>query len=186
MTKKNISPKDVELFRQTVGDVRAINKDKVQFKQTRLKPYPKPQTYDLDDVWCSSNDVAIDSVSHEETLSYAAPGIQKSVLAKLRKGFFKIQGEIDLHGLNSEAAKTQLAEFLHDSVNSSYRCIHIIHGKGYRSSDNHPVLKNNINQWLRLHKEVQAFCSASPKQGGAGAIYVLLRQSQQFPEKYEE
>jgi DNA-nicking Smr family endonuclease len=186
VTKKTISPKDSELFRQTVGDVRAVNNDKVEFKQARLKPYPKPQAYDLDTVWRSSVDLEIDSVSHEETLSYTAPGIQKSVLAKLRKGFFKIQGEIDLHGLTSEMAKTQLVEFLHDSVNSGYRCVHIIHGKGYRSSDNHPVLKNNINQWLRLHKEVQAFCSASPKQGGAGAIYVLLKQSLQFPEKYEE
>jgi DNA-nicking Smr family endonuclease len=185
VTKKIISPKDRDLFRQSVGDVRAVISDKVQLKQDNPpKPYPKPQPYDLNEDWHNAIDLDIDNVSHEDTLSFTAPGIQNSVLAKLRKGFFGVQAEIDLHGLNSDAAKQQLLHFLHSSTVSGYRCVHIIHGKGYRSSDTHPILKNHINRWLRRHKDVQAFCSASQKQGGAGAVYVLLKISKDHPDKY--
>jgi DNA-nicking Smr family endonuclease len=186
VTKKIISPKDRDLFRQSVGDVRAVISDKVQLKQDNPpKPYPKPQPYDLNEDWHNAIDLDIDNVSHEDTLSFTAPGIQNSVLAKLRKGFFGVQAEIDLHGLNSDAAKQQLLHFLHSSTVSGYRCVHIIHGKGYRSSDTHPILKNHINRWLRRHKDVQAFCSASQRQGGAGAVYVLLKISRDHPDKYD-
>lgn len=177
MTKKTVSPTDSELFRQTIGDVRAVTSDKVPLKQGAVKPYPKAKPYDLDDAWQPATDLDIENVSFEETLSFTAPGIQNSVLAKLRKSFFGVQAELDLHGLNGEAAKQELLHFLHFSVSSGYRCVQIIHGKGYRSSDGHPVLKNNINRWLRQHNAVQAFCSALPKHGGAGAVYVLLKVS---------
>jgi DNA-nicking Smr family endonuclease len=185
MTKKIISPKDSELFRQAVGSVRVVKSDKVPLKQGSAKPYPKPKKPDLNNVWHTSAALEIDNVSHEETISFTAPGIQNSVLAKLRKGFFGVQAELDLHGLNGESAKQELLHFLHFSVSSGYRCVQIIHGKGYRSSDSHPVLKNNINRWLRHHKAVQAFCSASPKHGGAGAVYVLLKISSGHPVRYD-
>jgi hypothetical protein len=42
------------------------------------------------------------------------------------------------------------------------------------------VLKNDINIWLRQHQEVQAFCSTAQKDGGAGAVFVLLRLSDKY------
>jgi len=39
------------------------------------------------------------------------------------------------------------------------------------------VLKNKLNLWLRQHNDVLAYCSARQSDGGAGAIYVLLKQS---------
>lgn len=32
-----------------------------------------------------------------------------------------------------------------------------------------------VNYWLRLRPEVLAFCSATRRDGGTGAVYVLLR-----------
>jgi DNA-nicking Smr family endonuclease len=186
VTKKTITSKDSDLFRQSVGKVRAVKSDKIEVKPDQPKPYPTPQPYDLNEDWHDGIEQDIDNVSHEDTLSYTAPGIQNSVLAKLRKGFFGVQAEIDLHGLNSNAAKQQLLDFLHVSTQRSYRCVHIVHGKGYRSTDPHPVLKNHSNRWLRQHKDVQAFCSASPRQGGAGAVFVLLKVSREHPDKYDE
>jgi DNA-nicking Smr family endonuclease len=43
-----------------------------------------------------------------------------------------------------------------------------------------PVIKNELNRWLRQHKDVQAFCSASQKDGGTGALFVLLRLSDKY------
>jgi DNA-nicking Smr family endonuclease len=185
VTKKIINPKDSDLFRQTVGSVRAVKSDKVQLTDSKPKPYPKPQPHDLTGDWRLAIGSDINNVSHEETLSYTAPGIQNNVLAKLRKGFFGVQAELDLHGLTTDSAKHQLLHFLHTSTAAGYRCVHIIHGKGYRSSENHPVLKNNLNRWLRQHKDIQAFCSASQKRGGAGAVYVLLKVAKDHPEKYD-
>jgi DNA-nicking Smr family endonuclease len=185
MTKKIINPNDSDLFRQAIGDVRAVKSDKVEFKQDKIRPYPKPKPQDLSGAWLGIAELDIDEVSHEETLSFAVSGVQHTVLAKLRKGFFGIQAELDLHGLNIEGAKQQLLQFLNNSVISGYRCVHIIHGKGYRSSESQPILKNQMNRWLRQHKDVLAFCSASPKQGGAGAVYVLLRIAKEHHEKFE-
>lgn len=185
MTKKIVNPKDSDLFRLAVGEVLAVKTDKVQKAKDKKKPYPKPKTPDLEETWQHTIDLEIENVSHEETMSFSAPGIQHAVLTKLRKGFFGVQAELDLHGLNGEAAKQELSGFLNFSVTSGFRCVHIIHGKGYRSADNHPVLKNNINRWLRQHKHVQAFCSALPKHGGAGAVYVLLKVARDNRDKFD-
>jgi DNA-nicking Smr family endonuclease len=184
VTKKIINANDSDLFRQSVGDVRPVKTDKVLHKPARPKPKSRTQPHDLENVFTNTSDSDIDPVSHEESLSFTAPGIQHSVLAKLRLGFFGVQAEIDLHGLNSNAAKCQLVDFLATCTKKNYRCAHIIHGKGYRSSDDQPVLKNHINHWLRQHKDVQAFCSAPAKHGGAGAVYVLLKKSPENPDKY--
>lgn len=40
-----------------------------------------------------------------------------------------------------------------------------------------PVLKGKVNVWLRQKGEVMAFCTAIPRDGGTGAVYVLLRRS---------
>lgn len=84
--------------------------------------------------------------------------------------------EIDLHGLNSREATEALDEFLVEAVAHRVRCFHLIHGKGRRSADQLPVLKSLVNRWLRQRREVLAFCSARQRDGGTGALYVLLKR----------
>ncbi len=175
MTKKNLTTEDSDLFRQAIGNVQPIKNDKAHIKTKSPKPYPKVKAAHSHDNWQREVNLEVDAVSHEQTLIFTASGVQKAVLTKLRKGFFGIQGEIDLHGLTTEAAKRELLNFLQNSVDRGCRCVHIIHGKGYRSNEAQPVLKNYINRWLREHKDVNAFCSAPQKQGGAGAVLVLLK-----------
>ncbi|MDI1292122.1 MAG: Smr/MutS family protein [Methylobacter sp.] len=181
MAKKNLTSEDSNLFRQSIGKVHAVKSDKVLLKEgNKPKPYPKTQIVNVDEHLSAKIDVDIEKVGIEDSLSYTAPGLQHNVLKKLRKGHFGLDAEIDLHGLNSNDAKQQLLHFLHDSVEQGCRCVHIVHGKGYRSADNHPVLKNNLNLWLRQHQDVQAFCSTPPKDGGTGAVFVLLQLSEKY------
>jgi len=178
VAKKNLTPEDRDLFRLTIGKVQAVKSDKVLLTENRKpKPYPKQQPIDTEERLNDAAEFDVEKLGLEDSLSFTAPGLQHNVLKKLRKGQFEQEAEIDLHGLNSNAAKQQLLNFLHDSVARGYRCVHIVHGKGYRSEGNHPVLKNNLNLWLRQHRDVQAFCSASPKDGGTGAVLVLLRHN---------
>ena len=181
MAKKKLTSEDSDLFRHTIGKVRPVDNDKVLLnKDNKPKPYPKPQAVDSDDPFIVSAAIEFEKVGLEDSLSFTAPGLQNNVLKKLRRGFFGLDAEIDLHGLTSNTAKQQLLHFLHDCVDAGCRCVHIVHGKGYRSADNHPVLKNNLNLWLRLHPDVQAFCSAPPKNGGTGAVFVLLRLEEKY------
>ncbi|HYN76646.1 MAG TPA: Smr/MutS family protein, partial [Lamprocystis sp. (in: g-proteobacteria)] len=114
-------------------------------------------------------------VETHEFLSYARPGVQQRVLAELGRGAIEVGLEVDLHGLTVDLARRVLAEFLVECGHRRVRCARIIHGKGSRSSGAPPVLKQKVNYWLRLHTEVLAFCSATRRDGGTGAVYVLLR-----------
>jgi DNA-nicking Smr family endonuclease len=181
VVKKTLTSEDSDLFRQTIGKVRPVNNDKILLNtEHKPKPYPKEASLPLVCPLTLSTELDLDNVGLEDSLSYAAPGLQTSVLKKIRKGFFGLDAEIDLHGLTSNAAKQQLLQFLLDCTYNGCRCVHIIHGKGYRSTDQYPVLKNNLNLWLRQHQDVLAFCSASPKNGGTGAVFVLLRLTNKY------
>jgi DNA-nicking Smr family endonuclease len=181
MAKKNLTPEDSDLFRLTIGKVHTIKSDKVLLMESnKPKPYPKSQAVNVEEHLIGTAEFDVEKVGIEDSLSFMAPGLQHNALKKLRKGQFGLDAEIDLHGLNSNDAKRQLLHFLHASVEDGCRCVHIVHGKGYRSADNHPVLKNNLNVWLRQHKDVQAFCSAPPKDGGTGAVFVLLQLSKKY------
>ena len=72
-------------------------------------------------------------------------------------------------------AQQELNEFIELVRSEGIRCVRIIHGKGYGSSNKGPVIKPLVNRWLQRRSEVLAFCSARPVDGGTGAVYVLLK-----------
>lgn len=180
MAKKTLSDEDSALFRQFAGNVKAIDHNTVILKPDK-KPKPVPKT-DVSDIENPFHEIQVTEqrLHPEDSMSFLATGLQKNVLKKLRNGYFGLDAELDLHGLNSREAKQQLQHFLHDCVEDGCRCVHIIHGKGYRSEEGFPILKNNINMWLRQHHDVQAFCSASPRHGGTGAVLVLLHLADKY------
>jgi DNA-nicking Smr family endonuclease len=182
MSKARQHEEEDNLFRQVVGRVQAVKQDKItpQSQLPRPKPYPKPLEVNFDAHLSSRNPEELTTVGIYDSLNFLSAGLQNNVLKKLRRGYFGVDAEIDLHGLTGYDAKRQLLHFLHSSVQDGCRCVHIVHGKGYRSQDNLPVIKNELNQWLRQHQDVQAFCSASPKDGGTGAVFVLLRLSDKY------
>lgn len=115
-------------------------------------------------------------VQAAEALSFARDSVQLSVRKKLRTGRIPIEADLDLHGMTAEIARMNVDQFISEARDHRARCVLIIHGKGYGSSQDGPVLKNRINSWLQQHEEVIAFCSAQPKDGGSGAVYVLLKR----------
>lgn len=120
-------------------------------------------------------DVDPDSMESGDTLIYRMPGVQDSVMRKLRRGQYANQGELDLHGLNREKARLEVIRFLAECQDRGRRCVRIIHGKGNRSPNSGPVIKSLLDSWLRKRNDVIAFCTARPVDGGTGAVYVLLR-----------
>lgn len=169
VSDSKINKQDQNLFRQTIGDVVTVKSDKKQFIAHK-KPSTKPRPQLLDYAECSG----YEKLGLGDDLSFVVPRLQKNILKKIRQGFFEINAKIDLHGLSRAQARHKLSKFLHSFKQNDWQCVLIIHGKGCHSVDNQPVLKNSLNEWLRQHQEVLAFCSAKPADGGTGATYVLL------------
>jgi DNA-nicking Smr family endonuclease len=106
-------------------------------------------------------------------------GLDPRVLRRLRRGDYAWQDHLDLHGMTSEAARVAVDRFLAEAVSAGHRCVLIVHGRGHNSKDQTPVLKERLKSWLargRAARTVLAFTSARPYDGGAGALYVLLRR----------
>ena len=181
MTKKTTLPNDTDLFRNTVGKVKAIAHNQVILKpDQRPKPIPRPKSASLHNPLQNPIDENLELLYQEDSMAFLAPGLQKAVLRKLRKGQYGLDADIDLHGLNSQTAQYRLLHFIASCIERGHRCILIIHGKGYNSPNAQPVLKNDLNVWLRQHQDVQAFCSAPQRAGGAGALLVLLKLSEKY------
>ena len=168
---------DSELFRRSIGAVRKLSHDRVQ--HTPRRPAPRPRMIADEALPFASPGFSEgqqqDSVSAEDTLFFARPGLQQRLLKRLRRGQLPVEAELDMHGMNIPEAENELVRFLSLCRDRHIRCVRIIHVKGYSSRGGSPVLKNRLNHWLRQHHEVLAFTSTPRDAGGAGAMYVLLR-----------
>jgi len=100
-------------------------------------------------------------------------------LRRLKAGDFAVADHLDLHGLRREPARDAVEQFIARSRAAGKRCVLIVHGKGLNSKDHIPVLKLHLQGWLsrgRIGRNILAFSTARPHDGGTGAVYVLLRR----------
>jgi DNA-nicking Smr family endonuclease len=167
---------DQELFQEMMQDASPLKQDKISPWRKRLPPHPMRHPSFAED------ETELDKISESEVktgdeLSFCRPGLQNRVFQDLRRGRLEIEMELDLHGLTARHAHSVLEQFIRDCHRRHIRCVRIIHGKGYGSEDRQPVLKQKVNYWLRQRQDVLAFCSATSRDGGTGAAYVLLRSA---------
>lgn len=176
------SPDDLALFQKAMQGVKPLSVD----RRLRQRPRPRPVPLNLDET--TSDDPltgalagdygqAFDTVDEvPELLWFHRPGLQHSLLRKLRKGRLPVGAELDLHGMTVAEARPAVDRLLAEAGEFGIRCVRIIHGKGKMSADRRPVLKGLLDRCLRERDEVLAFSSARPEDGGTGAVYVLLRR----------
>lgn len=113
-------------------------------------------------------------VESGDALLFRRDGLGDGVFRKLRSGQYRVEAEIDLHGLTAAAVEPVLRESLADALHHGTRVIRVIHGKGLRSGNRGPVLKLVASNYLQRVGAVLAFASAREVDGGSGAILVLL------------
>ncbi len=111
----------------------------------------------------------------DESLSFRRPGIGPDVVRKLRQGAWSVQSELDLHDLRTDEARQTLGTYVRECHKQGLRCVRIIHGKGLGSPGKVSVLRPKVQSWLIQKNQVLAFVQATPAQGGAGALVVLLQ-----------
>lgn len=171
--------KEANLFKEFLKDVKPIPQKNIAVLQAE-KPPPLPLQKMLDD-----EQVLIEALSDEwdveryletdEGLSFRRNGIGQEALRKLRRGLWVVQSQIDLHGYRTDEAREAVTAFVKSCVKRDLRCVRIIHGKGLGSAGKEPVLKEKVKRWLVQKDEVLAFCQAPPRDGGAGALLVILK-----------
>lgn len=178
-----ISPDDSALFRESIGKVRRITHDKVVTTPRRPSPIlrrprsgeqPEPVIQDS----ISDEYHPLENSHNSSGTGFFRPGLQQSVVRKLRRGQFVAEAELDLHGLTVTKARTALLHFLQMCLDHGVRHVRIIHGQGNSSREGRPVLKGKVHLWLQQLEDVLAFAPARPEHGGDGAVYVLLRRHQ--------
>ena len=110
-------------------------------------------------------------------VSFCAPGVSPDALRLLKRGDWPVGAQIDLHGLRTDEARAALASFIQSSSEHQTRCVRIIHGKGYGSTEGDSILRDMVGQWLPQIAGIQAFVSAPQAHGGTGATLALVRPS---------
>ena len=112
-------------------------------------------------------------------LDFKRNGVQNGVYRKLKRGHYQYDARLDLHRMTIKQARLEVLEFIEEAHRRELRLVLIIHGKGKGDSvhNRRSVLKGYVNQWLRQISVVQAFHTAINRDGGAGAVYVLLKKN---------
>ena len=165
-------------FRLSAGAVTPLaSGGRADLPRPSVAPEPRQRLLDEAQALASSLSDELDLSTLLETdadLSFRRDGIGADVLARLRRGQWSIQRQLDLHGLRRDAARDALSGFIAQAERDGLRCVRIVHGKGNGSPGREPVLKDKVKRWLVQKSQVIAFTQASAADGGHGALLVLL------------
>ncbi len=109
-----------------------------------------------------------------------APGLDKRTNLRLIRGQIPIEATLDMHGHTMATGHRALEAFINAAFQSDKRCVLVITGKGLRLTDGDVgVLRQNVPIWLNdnlLRPKVLAFSYATQRDGGQGALYILLKR----------
>jgi DNA-nicking Smr family endonuclease len=95
----------------------------------------------------------------------------------LKRGKHKIEARLDLHGMTQQEAHHALARFIRAARSEGKRCVLVITGRG---SVGGGVLRAAVPRWFEepeFRPHLLAISTAQPRDGGAGALYVMLRRT---------
>ena len=173
------SPPDDEDFRKALAGVEPLAAPRRRHLRA-APPAPHPRQTDRDERAALAESLhgprdADEAMESGEELVYLREGMSPLVLRKLRRGFWVVEDALDLHGLNRVQAAESVARFLAHCVRRRMRCVRIVHGKGHGSHNREPVLKGKLRGWLARRDDVLAYCQAPAREGGSGAVLVLLK-----------
>ena len=172
-----LSPEDAALFDAAMRDVEIISDYDVP-----LPPSVPPPRQPVVAKRKQTTRLPIPPAAQNKKLSALKSGSSADVdtrtLTRFKRGQMRPEGRLDLHGMIQSEAHRALTAYMAKAQSAGLRCVIVITGKG-RVSEGGGVLRNQVPQWLNspsIRPHILAFSSAQPKDGGSGALYVLLRR----------
>lgn len=182
---------DADLFKTALGGVTKLdngNIAKIERSDLRKKPDAKTLAkraaaegaFEINDAELSDTQAILNPVASQAALSYRIATLQHKVFEDLKAGNLRWFEAVDLHGCTVEEARSAVLQIIQMAKDENQNVIKIVHGKGPEA-----ILKTYVNGWLRQHRDVLAFVSAPEKQGGTGAVLVLLKRAERNPKLNE-
>lgn len=152
------------------------NRTKKMDSQTLAKRAAAEGPMVTDEAALSDTQAMLNPVASQATLSYRIATLQHKVFEDLKAGNLRWFEAVDLHGCTVEEARAAVLQIIQIAKDENQNVLKIVHGKGPDA-----ILKTYVNGWLRQHRDVLAFASAPEKQGGTGAVLVLLKRAEKNP-----
>lgn len=176
-------PDEDALFKQAMSGVQPIKQTDVVIVSSSKPKKPTAQILakraaavgqdEFSAQGISDTHAMLNPVASEAKLSYRLATLQHRVFEQLKTGNLRWYEAVDLHGCTVEQARSAVLQIIEMARAENQNVIKIVHGKGPQA-----ILKTYVNSWLRQHREVLAFVSAPPDQGGTGAVLVLLKRAE--------
>lgn len=183
-------PDEADLFfnaMQGVDTLEGKGREVAPAKQQVSKPVAKdPEKQALDDFLKGNIEFELENT--EEYMHGYVRGLDSKIFQQLKAGTLSREAHLDLHGMNSEQAYDSLLFFVRESYLQGKRCVLIVTGRGRNSPGGMSIIKQEALGWLTrepLRRIVLAFCTALPRDGGGGAMYVLLRKQKKLKGKVQ-
>ena len=110
-------------------------------------------------------------------------GIDRANAERLKRGKQRIEARLDLHGMTQSEAHGVLLSFIRGSRAAGRRCVLVITGRGRVAGG---VLKAAVPRWFEeaeFRPHLLAITPAQPRDGGDGALYIMLRRNTIEPER---
>lgn len=121
----------------------------------------------------------LDWLHPADPVSWKRDGVQDGVFRNLRLGRYSTDACLNLQHCTLAQARDEVASFVRQSCELNIRCVLIQHGRGRTAEAHGNQLKTYLAAWLPQLDQVLALHSAQPHHGGLGAVYVMLRKSEQ-------
>lgn len=156
----------VKPLKNTVSVPKTTQKDpNAHFKRAAATGGEESTSVALSDMQALLNPVA-----SEAFLVYKNPTLQNKVFEQLKQGKLRWYEAVDLHSSSIDEAREAILKLIGIAQKADETVVKIVHGKG------DALIKTCVNGWLRQMSDVLAFVSAPAKDGGTGAVLVLLKR----------
>lgn len=174
-----------DLFREAMSDVVPLTQKRVEQAPQReeLTPAQLERREAAEGRRCGPGEdpnyltlAEVPALEPRDTLEWKQDGVQNEVFRRLRLGGYPIDGSLDLHRHTVREARQAVFEFFELARRKGWRTLLIAHGRGERSPT--PArIKSYVAHWLGQVPDIIAYHSAAARQGGTGAVYVMLKKS---------
>lgn len=169
--------KELSLFARAMDGVTPINARGRDLHPAPQRNATPPDAPAMTDLLAATVEFALEY--SDEFIQGHVLGLDQLILAKLRAGAYSPESHIDLHGKNLEQAYLCLVAFIKDAYLAGKRHLIIVTGRGKNPPGGTAILRERVQTWFTrdpFKRVILAFCSARPGDGGAGALYLLLRK----------
>lgn len=173
--KDLLSQEEKSQFKEAIGKVKPIVQDKVVHSRKKsAKLVQKEKLVERQQAEFYFSDEFEPDLPNQGPMKFVREDVSMYEAKNLRRGIYHPELILDLHGLDQQSAKKEIAALLKACQKEHVNCACIVHGIGNR------ILKNKVPHWLVQHPDVMAFHQAPLEYGGDGALLLLIEVPDKF------